>query len=133
MKRARDIRDQLESLLEKVEVEILSSPTDYKTIRKAIAYGFFHNTAQLTKGGTYKTYMKPQIVQIHPSSSLYKTFPKWLIYFQLVTTSKNFMRQIIEIDPEWLVEIAPHIYKKNLLDYKKKLPKTIGKSNMDSN
>src|SRR6185437_839331 len=32
MKRAKDIRDQLESLLEKIEIEIISSPNDYTTI-----------------------------------------------------------------------------------------------------
>jgi pre-mRNA-splicing factor ATP-dependent RNA helicase DHX16 len=128
MKRAKDTREQLESLLEKVEIEITSSPEDYTNIRKCITAGFFHHTAQLTKSGVYRTYHKPQNVNIHPSSSLYKTFPKWVVYFQLVSTSKNFMRQIIEIDPSWLVELAPHIYKKNLLEGQKKMPKNNGKS-----
>ncbi len=26
---------------------------------------------------------------------------------------KEFMRNVIEIDPEWLVEIAPHYYKES--------------------
>ncbi len=37
--------------------------------------------------------------------------PKWVLYHELVETSKEYMRNIIVIKPEWLVEIAPHYYK----------------------
>jgi len=33
------------------------------------------------------------------------------VYHELVSTSKEYMRQVIEIEPEWLLEIAPHYYK----------------------
>ena len=36
--------------------------------------------------------------------------PRWLVYHELVFTSKEYMRQVLEIKPEWLVEIAPHYY-----------------------
>lgn len=39
MKRARDIRDQLEGLLERVEIEITSCPNDFEAIKKAITSG----------------------------------------------------------------------------------------------
>ena len=32
------------------------------------------------------------------------------MYHELVFTSKEYMRQVVEIKPEWLVEIAPHYY-----------------------
>jgi len=34
MKRARDVREQLEGLMQRVEIEILSNPQDTKNIRK---------------------------------------------------------------------------------------------------
>lgn len=47
-------------------------------------------------------------------------------------TSKEYMRVVSEIKPEWLVEIAPHFYsKKDILDDGKKLPKGRGKAAMD--
>ena len=47
--------------------------------------------------------------------------PKWVIYHELVMTTKEFMRNIIEINKDWLIEIAPHYYKdKDLLDEKDK-------------
>ena len=41
MKRARDIRDQLEGLLERVEIEPSSNPNELDNIRKAITSGTF--------------------------------------------------------------------------------------------
>jgi pre-mRNA-splicing factor ATP-dependent RNA helicase DHX16 len=41
MKRARDIRDQLEGLLERVEIEPTSNPSDLESIKKAITSGNF--------------------------------------------------------------------------------------------
>lgn len=30
--------------------------------------------------------------------------PRWVVYFELVLTSKEYMRQVMEIQPEWLLE-----------------------------
>lgn len=39
MKRARDIRDQLEGLLERVEIELSSDPNELDAIKKSITSG----------------------------------------------------------------------------------------------
>ena len=69
-------------------------------------------------------------MHIHPSSSLHQSQPRWVVYHELVFTTKEFMRQIVEIKPEWLCEIAPHYYKKTDVedDAGKKLPKGVGKA-----
>jgi len=130
MKRARDIRDQLEALLERVEIEILSDPIDTVAIRKAITAGYFYHTARLSKTGNYKTVKHNQTVQIHPNSSLFEDLPRWVIYHELVFTTKEYMRNTIEIENKWLLEVAPHYYKaKELEDQSmKKLPKGLGKA-----
>lgn len=43
MKRARDIRDQLEGLLERVEIELASSLSDMEPIKKCITAGLNQN------------------------------------------------------------------------------------------
>lgn len=130
MKRARDIRDQLEGLMERVEIEISTNPGDSVAIRKAITAGFFYHTARLDKGGNYKTVKYHQTVLVHPNSSMFEDRPKWLIYHELVFTTKEFMRQVIEIDNSWLLEVAPHYYKQKELEdtSKRKMPKGAGKS-----
>ncbi|KAB7494274.1 putative pre-mRNA-splicing factor ATP-dependent RNA helicase mog-4 [Armadillidium nasatum] len=66
MKRARDIRDQLVGLMERVEVELSSNPCDSIAIRKAITAGYFYHIARFSKGGMYKTAKKGQTVLLHP-------------------------------------------------------------------
>ncbi|XP_072845286.2 pre-mRNA-splicing factor ATP-dependent RNA helicase DHX16 isoform X2 [Pogona vitticeps] len=129
MRRARDVREQLEGLMERIEVDITSSEGDYIPVRKAITAGFFYHTSRLTRSG-YKTVKHQQTVFIHPNSSLFEEQPRWLIYHELVFTTKEFMRQVIEIDSTWLLEVAPHYYKaKELEDAStKKLPKKVGKT-----
>ena len=53
-------------------------------------------------------------------------------YHELVFTTKEFMRQVIEIEPKWLVEIAPHYYKpKDIEEVRMKMPKRAGRATMD--
>ncbi|XP_077211429.1 pre-mRNA-splicing factor ATP-dependent RNA helicase DEAH1-like isoform X2 [Tasmannia lanceolata] len=133
MKRARDIRDQLQGLLERAEIELLSNENDLELIKKVITSGFFHHSARLQKSGAYQTVKFPQTVHIHPSSGLAQVLPRWVIYHELVLTTKEYMRQITELKPEWLVEIAPHYYKlKDVEDPgSKKMPRGEGRATMD--
>jgi len=130
MKRARDIRDQLEALLERVEIEIVSNPGDSVAMRKAVTAGYFYHTARLSKTGNYKTVKHNQTVMIHPNSALFEDLPRWVIYHELVFTTKEYMRNTIEIENKWLLEVAPHYYKaKELEDQSiKKMPKGLGKA-----
>ncbi|RUS74189.1 hypothetical protein EGW08_018057 [Elysia chlorotica] len=133
MKRARDVRDQLEGLLERVEIELTSNPTDTIAIRKAITAGYFYHTVRLSKGGQYKTVKSQQTVMVHPNSCLFEEHPRWIVYHELVFTTKEFMRQVMEIENLWLLEVAPHYYKsKDLEDGSgKKMPKKMGKAKDD--
>ena len=129
--RARDVREQLQSLMERVEIEIKSDPTDSVGIRKAFTAGYFYHVARLSKdGGQYKTIKSHQTVLIHPNSSLFEEKPRWILYHELVLTSKEFMRQCVEIQGSWLIEVAPHYYKNHEVEDSttKKMPKQVGKS-----
>ncbi|XP_016459554.2 pre-mRNA-splicing factor ATP-dependent RNA helicase DEAH1 isoform X2 [Nicotiana tabacum] len=128
MKRARDIRDQLEGLLERVEIELTSNINDLEGIKKSITSGFFPHSAKLQKNGSYRTVKHAQTVHIHPSSGLAQVLPRWVVYHELVLTTKEYMRQATELKPEWLVEIAPHYYQlKDVEDASsKKMPRGSG-------
>ena len=128
MRKARDIRDQLEGLCERVEVDsTVSNPDEQDSILKSITSGFFYNTAKLGKSGEYQTVKQKRIVYIHPSSVLAKEedLPSWVIYFELAFTTKEFMRQVAPIQPGWLFDIAPHFYREeDVQDSRtKKMPK----------
>lgn len=138
MRRARDIRTQLEGLCERVEIdkELSRDPDDVgvgemeggqDAILKSILAGFFYNTARLGKTGEYQTIKQHLTVYIHPSSVMAKEEqpPGWLMYFELAFTSKEFMRQVATIKPLWLIEIAPHFYQESEVTdaTSKKMPK----------
>jgi pre-mRNA-splicing factor ATP-dependent RNA helicase DHX16 len=130
--RARDVRDQLARLCDRVEVDPDSSAgaQNIVPIQKAITAGFFPNAARLQKGGdSYRTVKNGQSVYLHPSSVLMEVNPKWVIYYELVLTSKEYMRSNMPLKPEWLTEVAPHFYKKKDLEtlgVDRKMPKGQG-------
>lgn len=130
MRKARDVREQLENLCDRVEIDKeLSAPDDLDAVLKSITAGFFYNTAKLGKSGEYQTLKQHRTVYIHPSSVLAKeeVLPGWLVYFELAFTSKEFMRQVAPISPGWLLEVAPHYYQESELQdaSKKKVPKQL--------
>ncbi|XP_045825169.1 pre-mRNA-splicing factor ATP-dependent RNA helicase DEAH1-like isoform X1 [Trifolium pratense] len=130
MKRARDIRDQLAGLLERVEIELTTNTNDLDAIKKSITSGFFPHSAKLQKSGAYRTLKHAQTVHIHPSSGLAQILPRWVVYHELVLTTKEYMRQITELKPEWLLEIAPHYYQQKDVEdtSSKKMPRGEGRA-----
>jgi pre-mRNA-splicing factor ATP-dependent RNA helicase DHX16 len=112
LNKARDIREQLEGLCERVEVEMCSTQ-EVEPVCKAITAGYFYNTAKLCRDGSYRTVKEQHSVHIHPSSVLSKHDdlpPRWLVYHELAFTTKEYMRTVAPIKSEWLLEIAPHYY-----------------------
>ncbi|KAF2495583.1 P-loop containing nucleoside triphosphate hydrolase protein [Lophium mytilinum] len=83
--RARDVRDQLAKLCDRVEVTLSTSGiSDHIAIRKAITAGFFPNAARLQRGGdSYRTVKNGMTVYLHPSSVLMESRPKWVIFYEL--------------------------------------------------
>ncbi|KAI9675587.1 MAG: hypothetical protein M1817_000953 [Caeruleum heppii] len=132
LSRARDVRDQLAKLCDRVEVTVeTAGANNLVPIQKALTAGFFPNCARLQRGGdSYRTVKNGMTVYLHPSSTLFEVNPKWVIYYELVLTSKEYMRSNMPIQAEWLVEAAPHYHKKKDLEtlgVDKKMPKGQGK------
>lgn len=104
---------------------LVESDHDSIKIKKSFLSGYFLHIARAQKASiSYQTLMASQTVFIHPSSCLYQSNHEWIIYHELVCTSKEFMRHIINIQPEWIIEVAPHyasIHKLALENNKKQL------------
>ncbi|KAF0322534.1 mRNA splicing factor rna helicase [Colletotrichum asianum] len=128
--RARDVRDQLAKLCERVEVSPSTCGSSNLTpIKRALTAGFFPNAARLQRSGdSYRTVKKNAIVYVHPSSVLMGVDPpiRMLVYFELVQTTKEYMRSCMPIEAKWLAELAPHFYKKGDVEAleEKKMPKS---------
>lgn len=62
--------------------------------------------ARIDRGGGYKTTKNNHSVFIHPSSCLIamQPPPRFILYYELVLTSKEYMRQCMPIEGSWLAE-----------------------------
>jgi ATP-dependent RNA helicase DHX8/PRP22 len=111
MKRAQDVRKQLVTIMDRYKLDLLSAGKNYKIICKAITAGFFTNAAKKDPQEGFRTLVDQTPVYIHPSSALFNKNPEYVIYHELVLTSKEYMRNVMEIDAKWLIELAPAFYK----------------------
>ncbi|KAK9450630.1 P-loop containing nucleoside triphosphate hydrolase protein [Limtongia smithiae] len=108
---ADSVRSQLKRLMERNDLELVSTPFEnpdyYTNIRKALTSGFFMQVAKKSSSGKhYITAKDNQDVLLHPSTVLEKE-SEWVIYNEFVLTTKNYIRTVTAIKPEWLFELAP--------------------------
>lgn len=50
-------------------------------------------------------------VYIHPSSALFNRGPEWLIYHELLNTTREYAVNVTAVEPKWLIEAAPQFFK----------------------
>ncbi|KAF7313330.1 hypothetical protein HMN09_00488500 [Mycena chlorophos] len=111
MRRAQDVRKQLLGIMDRYKHEILSAGRDYNVVRRAICSGFFRNAAKKDPQEGYKTLVEGTPVYIHPSSALFNRNPEWVVYHELVLTTREYCHNVTAIEPKWLVEVAPQFFK----------------------
>ncbi|KQJ94824.1 probable pre-mRNA-splicing factor ATP-dependent RNA helicase DEAH5 [Brachypodium distachyon] len=111
LRRAQDVRKQLLTIMDRYKLDVVAAGKNFTKIRKAITAGFFFHAARKDPQEGYRTLVENQPVYIHPSSALFQRQPDWVIYHELVMTTKEYMREVTVVDPKWLVELAPRFYK----------------------
>lgn len=111
MRRAKDVRDQLANIMQRYKHQIVSCGRDTQRVRQALCAGLFRNSARKDPQEGYKTLIEGTPVYLHPSSALFGKQAEWVIYHELVLTSKEYMHCTTAIEPKWLVEAAPSFFK----------------------
>merc|ERR1711988_1077147 len=113
LKSADNVRQQLCRIMDRFNLKRTStdftSKEYYLNIRKALRSGFFMQVAHLERTGHYLTIKDNQIVQLHPSTCLDHK-PEWVLYNEFVLTTKNYIRTVTDVKPEWLIKTAPQYY-----------------------
>ncbi|KAK4705720.1 hypothetical protein P7C70_g482, partial [Phenoliferia sp. Uapishka_3] len=74
--------------------------------------GYFRNAAKLMPDGTYRSVREGAVLHAHPTSVLFTRIPtkQFVIYHEVIETTKRFMRDMTSIEQDWLPELAPHYY-----------------------
>ncbi|KAK3591983.1 hypothetical protein CHS0354_031490 [Potamilus streckersoni] len=111
LKRAQDVRKQMLGIMDRHKLDVVSCGKQTAKVQMAICSGFFRNAAKKDPQEGYRTLVDSQVVYIHPSSALFNRQPEWVIYHELVLTTKEYMREVTAIDPKWLVEFASKFFR----------------------
>ena len=111
MRRVQDVRKQLLGIMDRYKHDILSAGRDNNRVRRAICSGFFRNSAKKDPQEGLKTLVEGTPVYVHPSSALFNRAPEWCIYHELILTTRVYCQNVLAIEPEWLIEVAPQFFK----------------------
>lgn len=109
---ADNVRMQLLRIMEREELEMISTPFEdkryYENIRRALCSGFFMQVAKKESQGksAYMTIKDNQNVLLHPSTVLAHD-AEWVLYNEFVLTTKNYIRTVTAVKPEWLLVCLP--------------------------
>ncbi len=112
LRRAKEIRDQLLDIMKMQKMQMVSCGTDWDVIRKCICSGYYHQAAKVKGVGEYINLRTSVTVQLHPTSALYGLgfLPDYVIYHELILTSKEYMSTVTAVDPHWLAELGGVFY-----------------------
>ncbi|KAK5640184.1 hypothetical protein RI129_010995 [Pyrocoelia pectoralis] len=113
MKRVLEIRERLGKMMKNYNVPLISCEGDTEIVSKCLVMGLFSNAAYLHYSGVYKTVRGDIELHVHPDSVLYTiTQPQWVVFCEVIHTTKLYMRDLLVIKDTWLLELAPHFYHK---------------------
>lgn len=109
-----EVRAQLRDICIKMNMKLESSQSDLANVRRCLAHGLFTNAAQLQPDSSYVALDTHQSVAIHPSSVLFQAKPAYVVFNELLHTSRCYMRDLCLVDSDWLQEAAPEYFRRKL-------------------
>ncbi|KAJ2729479.1 hypothetical protein IW152_005606, partial [Coemansia sp. BCRC 34962] len=110
MHKACEVRDQLVDILNgSLKLELKSASADWDSIRQCICSAYFHQAARVKSLGEYNDLRTGMPCHLHLTSALYVMgyTPDYIVYHELVFTSKEYMQCVTAVDPKWLAEMGP--------------------------
>uniref|UniRef100_F6UYA6 RNA helicase n=1 Tax=Ciona intestinalis TaxID=7719 RepID=F6UYA6_CIOIN len=112
MRKVREVRSQLKEIADQQKMKIVSAGNDWDVIRKCICAAYFHHAARLKGIGEYVNVRTGMPCHLHPTSSLFGMgfTPDYVVYHELVMTSKEYMQNVTAVEGEWLAELGPMFY-----------------------
>eukprot|EP00968_Pinguiococcus_pyrenoidosus_P007880 scaffold536_cov250-Pinguiococcus_pyrenoidosus.AAC.29 len=112
MKKAREIRAQLLDICQQLRIQMTSCAGLWDDVRKCICSANFPNAAKIKGIGEYVNMLNGLKCHLHPSSALFGLgfTPDYVVYNELVLTTKEYMTTVTAVDGEWLAELGPMFF-----------------------
>jgi pre-mRNA-splicing factor ATP-dependent RNA helicase DHX38/PRP16 len=109
MRKVREVRAQLKDIMDQQNMPVISCGTEWDIVRKCVCSAFFHHAAKLKGIGEYVNCRSGMPCHLHPTSSLYGMgfTPDYIVYHELVMTTKEYMQCVTAVDGLWLAELGP--------------------------
>ena len=112
LKKGREVRAQLLDIMKQQKIALHAAGSDWDLCRRALCSAYFHQAARLKGVGEYVNCRNGMPCHLHTSSSLYGLgyTPDYVIYHELVMTSKEYMQCVSAVEPHWLAEAGPMFF-----------------------
>ncbi|GBG65277.1 hypothetical protein CBR_g50319 [Chara braunii] len=112
LRKAREVRSQLLDIMKQQKIPLTSCGTEWDIVRKAICSAYFHNAARLKGVGEYVNSRTGMPCHLHPSSALFGLgyTPEYIVYHELIMTTKEYMQCVTAVEPHWLAELGPMFF-----------------------
>jgi len=112
----RDIHSQLMTVVAEQGWRLNGAPATYEQVHLSLLAGLLGNVG--CKSEDEDWYLGARGIKFwrHPGSNLSKKPGRWIVAAELVETTRLFGRGIAAIEPQWLVAVAGHLLKKQLLE-----------------
>ncbi|XP_047463777.1 ATP-dependent RNA helicase DHX33 [Mugil cephalus] len=110
----KEVQAQLKEICLKLNLKLESCGADMGKVRRCLAHGMFVNAAELQPDGSYLALDTHQPVAIHPSSVLFQGKPAYVVFNELLHTSRCYMRDLCLVDADWLLDAAPDYFGRKL-------------------
>jgi len=112
----RDIHHQLHQVVTEQGWKLNASEPTYEQLHKALMTGLLGNLG--CKSETEDHYLGARGIKFwpHPGAHLSKKPSRWIIAEELVETTRLWGRGIASIDVQWVVSLAGHLIKRQLLE-----------------
>jgi len=111
----RDIHHQLCVAAKDLGFKSNSEPANYESVHKALLSGLLGNLGFNHEEREYLGARNRKFT-IFPGSSLIKKTPKWIMAAELIETSKLFAHTVAKIEPEWALDAAEHLVKRQYFE-----------------
>ncbi|CAM5164643.1 unnamed protein product [Eretmochelys imbricata] len=118
LKSAFSVEAQLQEITSKLK-QLSDFPREHfdgsknEILRRCLCTGYFTNVARRSAGRTFCTMDgHGSIVHLHPSSALHdqELQPEWIIFHDVLVTSKIYVRMVCPIRYEWVKDLLPKLH-----------------------
>jgi pre-mRNA-splicing factor ATP-dependent RNA helicase DHX38/PRP16 len=113
LKKGREVRQQLMDILQTQKMNYSSCGSNWDVIRKCICASYFYQAAKLKGIGEYVNMRTGMPCHLHPTSALAGLgfTPDYIVYHELIMTSKEYMQCVTAVDPYWLASLGSIFYR----------------------